>query len=134
MQTEIDGVGLHCPLAPSLHQTRHICVPQSPDDFSTLSQLNPRNAGMTRRPHRESDGAVPLATSRKVPCVVDQPGASFKDGWVLHTLGHEGMLQEVGLPETELAAHELPMSFKKRELQPAYFSQWSVVQVMPGQS
>jgi hypothetical protein len=77
---------------------------------------------------------VPLATGTRVPCVVDQPGARFEVGWTMHTPGHEGMLQEVRLPETELAAHEPPMSFKKCELQPVYSSQWLSTQVMPDQS
>ena len=134
MQTQIDGVDLHCPSAPSLHQTRHICVPRSPDGFSTSSQLNPRNAGMPRELHRESDGAVPLATGTGVPCAVDQPRSRFEVSWPLHALGHEEMLQEVGLPETQLAACEPPMSFKKLGLQAVYFSQWSVAHVMPGHS
>ena len=134
MQTQIDGVDLHCPSVPSLHQTRHICVPQSPDDFSAFSQLNRRNAGVPRRRHRESDGAVPLAAGTRVPCAVAQPIARFEVSWPLHALGHEEMLQEVGLPETQLAACEPPMSFKKLRPQPVYFSQWLSTQVMPDHS
>jgi len=134
MQTQIDGADLHCSSAPSLHQTHHICVPQSPDDFSAFSQLNPRSAGMTRRPRRASDGVLPLGTGTRVPCAVDQRRARFAVSWPLHALGHEEMLQEFDLPETELAAHEPPMSFKKLGLQAVYFSQWSDAQVMAGHS
>lgn len=81
-----------------------------------------------------SQTGVPFATGTGVPCAVDQPRARFEVSGPLHALGHEGMLQEVGLPETELAACEPPMSFKKRELQPAYFSQWLSTQVMPDHS